>query len=103
MNTLASPRFLRRIILYVSVMMAACGTAQSQIPTITIQPKRVAPVAFGGSVTLSVTANNTTSYQWKRNGLPIAGATAASYAIVGAIARDNGWAHSRINSKNDLI
>lgn len=52
-------------------------------PTITAQP--VGGSAFaGGTVNLSVTASTTTgvtTYQWFRNGVPIAGATGSTYTI----------------------
>ncbi|MCX6952060.1 MAG: hypothetical protein NTV51_07820 [Verrucomicrobia bacterium] len=70
------------------------GVAGAQVPVITAvsAPRQV--VAIGQNLTLSVTATSgaTASYQWKRNGAAIAGATAASYAITGAAAqRDRGW------------
>jgi hypothetical protein len=49
-------------------------------------------VTVGQNLTLSVTATGATSYQWKRNGLAVAGATSASYAITSAVpVRDGGW------------
>ncbi len=53
-------------------------------------PRQVVDV--GQSLTLNATAAGADSYQWKRNGRPIAGATTASYTITGAnSARDTGW------------
>ncbi len=55
-------------------------------------PRQV--VNLGQNLTLSVTATGapTPTYQWKRNGLPISGATATNYTITNAVTwRDNGW------------
>ena len=58
--------------------------------TATSAPRQV--VNFGQNLTLSVTAPTATTFQWKRNGLSIAGATAATYTINAATPwRDNGW------------
>lgn len=80
------------------------GSAVSQSFTLVVQPPPVTPtvasissprqlVAKGQSLTLSVSASGTApfSYQWKRNGFAIAGATSANYPIVGATARDGGY------------
>jgi alpha-tubulin suppressor-like RCC1 family protein len=62
----------------------------SGIITAVSAPRQV--VNVGQNITLSVTAPTATSFQWKRNGLPIGGATAATYTITGATTwRDNGW------------
>jgi|GEM_PF-4885216 len=58
-------------------------------------------VNLGQNLTLSVTATSSTavSYQWKRNGLPISGATNASYTITNAIPlRDGGWYHVAVGN-----
>jgi alpha-tubulin suppressor-like RCC1 family protein len=55
-------------------------------------PRQV--VGLGQNLTLSVTAASSlpATYQWKRNGLPVAGATSANYSITAAVpVRDNGW------------
>jgi uncharacterized delta-60 repeat protein len=56
-------------------------------PTITAQPQNVT-VTSGQSATLTVaaTGSGTLGYQWRRNGLPIAGATGASYTL-GSVSR----------------
>lgn len=56
-----------------------------QAPTITSQPAG-GTLNPGGGITLSVTASGTPapSYQWKKNGAAIAGATSASYVIASA-------------------
>ena len=60
-------------------------------PTITTQPKSQT-VNEGDSVTFSVTASGTTplSYQWKKDGSNISGATGSSYTISNAKSGDAG-------------
>ncbi len=77
----------------------ACGTAQSQSvtvrvkepPQITQQPQG-GTVAPGSRVELSVVATGEPplSYQWYRNGVPITGATAATYVIANMSTSDEG-------------
>lgn len=60
------------------------------LPVIVTQPANT-NVLVGQSVTFSVVATGTAlGYQWQRNGLPIAGATGASYTTPPAITADNG-------------
>jgi alpha-tubulin suppressor-like RCC1 family protein len=62
-------------------------------PGISVQPQSPA-VTIGANATFTVTASGTAplSYQWKRNGFVIAGATTASYVLTTATpVRDNGW------------
>lgn len=49
-------------------------------PTITIQP-RSQTVLAGETVAFWVGASNGTNYQWRRNGVPIEGATASTYIL----------------------
>lgn len=78
--------------------------AVSQAFTLTVQPAPVVPVvtsisaprqlvARGQSLTLSATTSGTApfAYQWKRNGLQIAGATGVNFTITNATARDGGY------------
>jgi polyhydroxybutyrate depolymerase len=60
-------------------------------PTITSQPSAVSVVA-PASVTFFVTATGTAtlSYQWRRNGVDIAGATTASYTLTPTSVADSG-------------
>lgn len=66
-------------------------SAAPEPPAITAQPRSVT-VAPGQSARFSVTARGTAplAYQWRVNGLAIAGATAASYATPAAAPADNG-------------
>ena len=65
-------------------------TAQSS-PVITAQPQSLT-VQTGNSATFSVTATGQAplSYQWRRNGVPITGATSSSYSIASAQGTDAG-------------
>jgi uncharacterized repeat protein (TIGR03803 family) len=55
---------------------------------ITQQP-RSQTIATGGVVTFTVTAPGATTYQWRRNGTAIAGATAAAYTLTNLTAAAN--------------
>ena len=84
---------------YDVVVANAAGNLPSDAVTLTVNsapiiigitaPRQV--TTPGQSLTLSVTTTGAGSFQWKRNGLPIAGATAGSYAIVSASSRDHGY------------
>ncbi len=69
------------------------GTAaeQSAVPVIAAQPRSLA-VSAGSPVTFSVGATSTLplSYQWKRNGIDLAGATTAVLGLARAQAADAG-------------
>ena len=66
-------------------------TAAPVAPSITTQPVSKA-VTTGQTATFSVTANGTAtlSYQWKKNGAAISGATSASYTTPATVASDSG-------------
>jgi uncharacterized delta-60 repeat protein len=70
-----------------SVTSAAASLTVSLKPVITVQPSSEA-IADGSNVTFSVTATGAVSYQWRKGGTDIAGATATSYTITGARAAD---------------
>jgi len=65
--------------------------AAATAPSITTQPVSQS-VLVGAGVTLSVNATGTAplSYQWKKDGIALSGATAASYAIAAAALTDAG-------------
>ncbi len=74
-------------------------------PAITTQPQNVS-VAAGQTATFSVAATGTAplSYQWRRNGTDIAGATSASYTTPATTLADNGAQFSVVvsNSVNSV-
>jgi alpha-tubulin suppressor-like RCC1 family protein len=77
---------------FLLALAAFSGTARAQAPIITTisAPRQV--VTINQNLTLTVAAAGAASFQWKRNGLPISGATTANYSMVGAVpVRDNGW------------
>ena len=66
------------------------NTATYRTTTITTQPLSQS-ICTGGSTTLTVVASgNSLNYQWRKNGVSIAGATTSSYAITGATAASSG-------------
>lgn len=73
------------------------------LPTISVQPLNQ-EVSVGQSVTLSVVASgNGLTYQWLRNGLPIAGATAASYTLASPQVADTGAFTVRVVGSDGAI
>jgi hypothetical protein len=60
-------------------------------PSVRIEPSRVT-VQVGATVTYAVRAGGdlALAYQWRRNGVDIAGATGATYTLVGANLADDG-------------
>ncbi len=80
---------------YLSIGSAAVFRVQfpanQMPPTITVQPSNQI-VTEGQSATFTVSANGSAplSYQWQRNTVDIAGATASSYTISSATLADNG-------------
>ena len=81
-----------------SVSSATSNAAQLTVnvpPSITAQPANQT-VNAGQTATFKVTATGTgtLSYQWKKNGATIGGATSASYTTPATIASDNGASFS---------
>jgi Immunoglobulin I-set domain len=81
-----------------AALVVACGggggsepAAAATAPTITAQPQS-ATVLDGQSASFGVTASGTTplTYQWRRNGSDIAGATASAYTVAAATLADSG-------------
>jgi hypothetical protein len=72
-----------------SSTVAVVQPAPGQLPSISAQPL-AASVKVGDLASFSVTASapSGVSYQWRRDGNPIAGATASSYSFVAALADD---------------
>ena len=66
-------------------------------PAITTQPANQT-VNSGSAATFNVVASGATSYQWDRNGQPIAGATSTSYTLSPATSANNGDSYTVIVS-----
>jgi hypothetical protein len=73
------------------LLATAAGAFAQTPPSITVQPAARA-VTVGTPVTFSVTAAGSPvlAYQWRRNGIAIAGANASTYTIPVTTAADNG-------------
>ncbi len=74
---------------------ASQDTSTAVPPSITLQPKSIT-VTVGETASFTVTATGTAplTYQWRRSGSAIAGATAASYTTEATSAADSGAAFS---------
>jgi len=84
------------------VVTNTAGTVTSSAATLTVNPAPVAPtittspanqaVTAGQTATFTVVAAGTAplSYQWQKNGVNIAGATAASYTTPATVTSDSG-------------
>ncbi|MGH9574749.1 MAG: choice-of-anchor D domain-containing protein, partial [Candidatus Acidiferrales bacterium] len=74
-----------------TVAVSGTGVTPTSAPTISSQPANQTVVA-GQKATFSVTASGTDSltYQWKKNGTAISGATSASYTTGATTSADNG-------------
>jgi hypothetical protein len=79
-------------------------TSTNSAPAITAQPVAQS-VAVGASVTLTVTASGsgTLSYQWRKGGVAISGATASSYTIAGVASGDAGSYDVVVTNANGSI
>jgi pectate lyase/pectin methylesterase-like acyl-CoA thioesterase len=74
-----------------SATSAAAALAVTQTPAITVQPVG-AVLNPGAALALSVTATGSPAptYQWRKNGVAIAGATASTYAVASVSGADTG-------------
>jgi uncharacterized delta-60 repeat protein len=89
MPLIARPGFLRRSLLGLACLLAMGSLAQAQAPTITTQPADLLATA-GQPATLTVAATGASplTYQWRRNGFVLTGATAASYTLANTTRTD---------------
>lgn len=87
--------FVSGILLFVTAILSGCGgvtgTRVAVAPSITAQPINEFIIA-GQTATFSVTASGTPplSYQWRKNGTEITGATSVSYTTPAETTSDNG-------------
>jgi Immunoglobulin domain/Immunoglobulin I-set domain len=91
-------RILGLFVLGVSTLLVGCGAGSSSssqnemtAPTLMSQPTNQS-VTAGQSATFSVVATGTAplTYQWQKNGSPIAGATSSSYTTPATTPADSG-------------
>lgn len=87
-------------VLFIALPLAGCGGSSSDIgsaPAITAQPANIT-VAELQPASFSVTATGTAplSYQWRRNGTPVVGATSATLTMTSALAADHGARFSAV-------
>jgi hypothetical protein len=76
---------------YGSVTSNAATLTVNVPPTITSQPvSQTVTAGQTASFTVAATGSGTLTYQWKKNGTAIGGATSASYTTPAAAASDNG-------------
>jgi hypothetical protein len=74
-----------------SVTSSVAVLTINESPVITSQPVASQSVCEGSGASFSVTATGTgLSYQWKKNGVDIAGATASTYNIAATVTADAG-------------
>ncbi len=83
---------------YSVVATSEVGSATSNAAILTVVPPPVVTsrslsrnVSVGQPVSFSITATGIVSYQWKRNGQPIAGATTNTFAVASATLADRGY------------
>ena len=86
--------------LFTLLSLAGCGGGNSEsesAPAITVQPSSITVTELQ-TASFSVTASGTAplSYQWRRNGTPLAGATSATLTIASALAADHGARYSAV-------
>ena len=74
-----------------SVTSASATLTINSAPVITVQPANQG-ACVGGTATfnVTVTSGTTLTYQWRKNGTNIAGATASSYTTPATVLADNG-------------
>ncbi|MBL0744322.1 immunoglobulin domain-containing protein [Chryseolinea lacunae] len=73
------------------VLSAAANVVVNSAPVISVQPVPSQAVCEGNGASFSVTASGTAlTYQWKKNGVDIGGATSATYSISSVSASNSG-------------
>jgi uncharacterized delta-60 repeat protein len=99
----AARSWLQRVALFMACWPMTASIVQAQV-SITRQPESVV-VASGQPATFSVevTASTTPTYQWRRYGYAISGATMASYTIAGVRQFDNDYYDVIIRAGNATV
>ena len=84
----------------VVVVSGSSGTSTLAAPSISVQPVASLAVAAGAEVRLSVTAsgNPAPSYQWRKNGVSLAGVTTATLILTSADAADAATYQVRVSN-----
>ncbi|CAM2065292.1 PD40 domain-containing protein [Sulfidibacter corallicola] len=74
-----------------NLFLLTVSVTASSVPIITAQPES-ADFCVGADLTLSITAmgSGTLSYQWRKDGQEIQGATSPSYSVLGVTEQDSG-------------
>ncbi len=98
---------------YAVVVTNTIDSTPSAAASLTVNPGAGAPIltlhplsqtlSAGANATFTVAATGSAplTYVWKRNGLPIAGATAASFTLtLAAPVRDNGWYQAVVSNSS---
>ncbi|XVJ69300.1 MAG: hypothetical protein HEQ39_06355 [Rhizobacter sp.] len=88
------------ILFLAALLLTGCGGGGGgggSVPVISSQPAD-ASVLTGASATFSVGASGASVFQWRRNGLDIAGATSATYVTPPASYLDSGASYSVVVS-----
>ncbi|MBL0210294.1 MAG: M4 family metallopeptidase [Holophagaceae bacterium] len=83
------------------INVGAAWSGSATAPAITSQPASVT-VAAGATASFSVTATGTApmTYQWRKNGTAITGATSAAYTTPATVSSDNGSTFSVVVSNS---
>ncbi len=86
----------------VPIVQTAAGVGRA---TAVITPPATQAVALGASATFSVAAvgDGTLTYQWRKNGTAIAGATSATYTVANVQAADTGFYSVTVSDANRSI
>ena len=86
-----------------SVVLAACGGGgdTSTAPSITTQPASLTVVVGQPAVfTVAASGSPAPTFQWRKNGIDLPGATSASYSVAATAAGDNGALFSVVVSNS---
>jgi hypothetical protein len=99
---------------FTAVVTNAYGNATSEVAVLTVSTTPLPPLITGQPLPISVQVGATAtfevvavsqggslSYQWRRNGTPISGATGTTYTTPATVAGDNGTAYSVVVSSSN--